>query len=287
MAAEPATGSTVRRILLGAHLRRLREAADITRENAGYLIRGSASKISRMELGRYSFKERDILDLLTLYGVTDEEKRHALLQLAREANAPGWWHKYSDVVPSWFQMYIGLEGAATLIRTYEIQLVPGLLQTPDYARAVTLRAHPNMPEEELERRVSLRTMRQRLLSRPDPPQLWAVVEEAALRRSLGGSEVMRGQLEHLVGCTKQPNITLQVMPIRSGGYAAEGGAFSILRFGEPGLADVVYLEQLTGSLYLDKRADVEQYLDAMNRLCVDGEPPEKTATILDKILQET
>lgn len=287
MAAEPETGSTVRRILLGAQLRRLREAADITREDAGYLIRSSGSKISRMELGRYSFKERDILDLLTLYGVTDDEERRALLRLTREANTPGWWHKYSDVVPSWFQVYIGLEGAATLIRTYEIQLVPGLLQTPHYVRAVALRAQPNMPKEELERRVSLRMMRQRVLARPDPPQLWAVVEEAALRRSLGGSEVMREQLEHLVACTKQPNITLQVVPIRSGGYAAEGGAFSILRFREPELSDVVYLEQLTGSLYVDKRADVEKYLDAMNRLCVDAEPPEKTATILDKILQET
>jgi transcriptional regulator with XRE-family HTH domain len=287
VAAEPETGSTVRRILLGAQLRRLREAADITREDAGYLIRSSGSKISRMELGRYSFKERDILDLLTLYGVTDDEERHALLRLTREANTPGWWHKYSDVVPSWFQVYIGLEGAATLIRTYEIQLVPGLLQTPHYVRAVALRAQPNMPKEELERRVSLRMMRQRVLARSDPPQLWAVVEEAALRRSLGGSEVMREQLEHLVACTKQPNITLQVAPIRSGGYAAEGGAFSILRFREPELSDVVYLEQLTGSLYVDKRADVEKYLDAINRLCVDAEPPAKTATILDEILQET
>lgn len=285
VAGELQTGSTVRRIMLGSQLRSLREAAGITREDAGYTIRSSGSKISRMELGRFSFKERDVLDLLTLYGVTDEQERAALLALAREANTPGWWHHYSDVLPNWFQVYVGLEGAATLIRTYEIQFVPGLLQTADYTRAVVLRAHPTMPDDELERRVSVRAMRQRALTRPEPAHLWAVIDEAVLRRPLGGREVMRAQLEHLVSCSKQPNITLQVMRF-GGGYAPEGGAFSILRFAESDLSDVVYIEQLTGAMYLDKRSDVDEHLDSMERLCVDSAPPEATPSILDRILEE-
>jgi hypothetical protein len=286
VAGELQTGSTVRRIMLGSQLRSLREAAEITREDAGYTIRASGSKISRMELGRFSFKERDVLDLLTLYGVTDEQERAALLALAREANTPGWWHRYSDVLPSWFQVYVGLEGAATLIRSYEIQFVPGLLQTAEYTRAVLLRAQPNMPTEELERRISLRMMRQRALSRPEPAHLWAVIDEGVLHRPLGGWDVMRDQLEHLVSCSKQPNITLQIMPF-GGGYAPEGGAFSILRFAESDLSDVVYIEQLTGAIYLDKPSDVDQHLDAMDRLCVDSAPPEDTPAILDRILEET
>ena len=284
--AELQTGTTVRRIMLGSQLRSLREAAGISREDAGYTIRGSGSKISRMELGRFSFKERDVLDLLTLYGVTDEQEREAVLALAREANAPGWWHRYSDVLPSWFQVYIGLEGEARLIRSYDIQFVPGLLQTADYTRAVVRRAHPSMPDEELERRVRLRMTRQHALTRPDPVRLWAVIDEGVLRRPLGGRETMRAQLEHLVSCCKQPNITLQVMRF-GGGYAPEGGAFSLLRFAEPELPDVVYMEQLAGAMYLDKRSDVDLHLDALDRLSVDSAAPEATPGILDQILRET
>lgn len=283
----PESGSTVRRILLGAQLRRLREAAGITREDAGYTIRASESKISRLELGRVGFKERDVVDLLTLYGVTDEAERDALLALAREANAPGWWHTFNDVLPSWFQVYVGLEGSASLIRTYEIQFVPGLLQTPDYARAITGTGQPGTPAEEIERKVGLRMTRQRLLSRPNPTRLWAVVDEAALRRPIGGPEVMRKQIAHLIDIAKQPNITLQVMPFRFGGHAAEGGAFSILRFPEPDLPDVIYIEQLTSALYLDKREDVDEYTDAMERLCVESQPPAATPKLLKTILHET
>ena len=284
--AELQTGTTVRRIMLGSQLRSLREAAGISREDAGYTIRGSGSKISRMELGRFSFKERDVLDLLTLYGVTDEQEREAVLALAREANAPGWWHRYSDVLPGWFQVYIGLEAEARLIRSYDIQFVPGLLQTAGYTRAVVRRAHPSMPDEELERRVRLRMTRQQALTRPDPVRLWAVIDEGVLRRPLGGRETMRAQLEHLVSCCKQPNITLQVMRF-GGGYAPEGGAFSLLRFAEPELPDVVYMEQLAGAMYLDKRSDVDLHLDALDRLSVDSAAPEATPGILDQILRET
>jgi hypothetical protein len=281
-----ASGPTVLRILLGSQLRRLREAKGVSRETAGWEIRASESKISRMELGRVGFKERDVADLLTLYGVTDVEERTALLALARQANSPGWWHRYGDVLPNWFQSYLGLESAASLIRSYEVQFVPGLLQTPDYARAVVLLGHGRAPNDEVERRVTLRMTRQQMLTRADPPQLWAVVDEAALRRPIGGRAVLRGQLESLIEATKLPNITLQVIPFHAGGHAAAGGAFTLLRFPDKELPDVVYMEQLTSALYLDKRDDVDAYAGAMERVCVEAEPPARTSEILEQLLRE-
>jgi transcriptional regulator with XRE-family HTH domain len=281
-----ASGPTVLRILLGSQLRKLREAKGVAREAAGYEIRASESKISRMELGRVGFKERDVADLLTLYGVTGEGEREALLALAREANNPGWWHRFGDVLPSWFQAYLGLESAAALIRTYEVQFIPGLLQTRDYARAVVLLGHGRAPNDEVERRVNLRMTRQNIFDRTDPPHLWAVVDEAALRRPIGGPEVMRGQVASLIEATKLPNIRIQVIPFQAGGHAAAGGAFSILRFPDQELPDVVYIEQLTSALYLDKRDDVDQYAAAMERVCVEAEPPDRTAEILERILRD-
>jgi len=283
--AQPGSGPTVLRILLGSQLRMLREVKGITREEAGYAIRASGSKISRMELGRVSFKERDVTDLLKLYGVDDDEAA-TLVELAIEANSPGWWHKYSDVLPDWFQVYVGLEEAASLIRLYEVQFVPGLLQTADYARAVVQLGQPGAAPEEIERRISLRLARQELLTKPGGPRLWAIVDEAALRRPIGGKEVMRAQLVQLLEATEQPQVTLQVMPFRSGGHAAEAGAFTIMRFPEPDLPDVVYLEQLTSALYLDKRDDVEKYTEVMERLSVEAESPERSVHILSGMLEE-
>lgn len=282
----PIGGPTVLRMLLGAHLRRLREAAGVTREDAGWEIRSSESKISRMELGRVGFKERDVEDLLTLYSLDDADERARLLALARDANTPGWWHRFGDVLPNWFQSYLGLEASASLIRTYEIQFVPGLLQTSDYARAVVLLGHGRAPRDEVERRVNLRVTRQDILRRQHPPQLWAVVDEAVLRRPIGGVAVMRGQLQALIEVTKLPNVRLQIVPFQVGGHAAAGGAFSILRFPEPDLPDVVYVEQLTSALYLDKRDDVERYVAAMESLCVDAEQPARTAEILEGALRD-
>ncbi|MFC8454233.1 helix-turn-helix domain-containing protein [Kitasatospora sp. NPDC057223] len=283
---QPGGGSMVRRILLGSQLRRLREGRGITREDAGYAIRASESKISRMELGRVSFKERDVADLLSLYGVTDGIEREALLGLVREANKSGWWHSYNDVLPGWFQTYVGLEEAATLIRTYEVQFVPGLLQSEEYARAVFGQSRPVISDEELERRVSLRLRRQKLLTDGNSPRLWAVIDEAALRRPVGGPKVMRGQLQYLIDIAEQPNVVIQVMPFRFGAHAGESGAFSILRFPEQDLADVVYLEQLTSALYLDKRDDVDAYIQVMERLCVDSLTPGQTIDLLASILAE-
>jgi transcriptional regulator with XRE-family HTH domain len=279
-------GPTVLRIVLGSQLRRLREQKQITCEEAGEAIRASHSKISRMELGRVRFRSRDVADLLTLYGVTDEEERKAMLSLADRANEPGWWHSYSDILPNWFEIYIGLEEAASRIRTYEVQFVPGLLQTEDYARAVTLLGHPSAPGHEVERRVGLRMRRQSLLEADDPAHLWAVVDEAVLRRPLGGKQVMRRQLEHLLELTELPNVTLQVVPFKRGGHAAAGGPFSILRFADRDLPDVVYLEQLTSALYLDKREDVDHYHMVMERLCIDAEPASEIQDTLTRILRD-
>ena len=283
--AQSGSGPTVLRILLGSQLRMLREVRGITREEAGYAIRASGSKISRMELGRVSFKERDVTDLLKLYGV-DEDEAATLVELAVQANTPGWWHKYSDVLPDWFQVYVGLEEAASLIRLYEVQFVPGLLQTADYARAVVRLGQPGAAPEEIERRISLRMGRQELLTKPGGPRLWAIVDEAALRRPIGGKEVMRAQLVQLIEATNEPQVTLQVMPFRSGGHAAEAGAFTIMRFPEADLPDVVYLEQLTSALYLDKRDDVEKYTEVMERLSVESESPERSVEILSGMLEE-
>jgi hypothetical protein len=280
-------GPTVLRMLLGAHLRRLREAQGVTREDAGWEIRSSESKISRMELGRVGFKERDVADLLTLYGVDDPEERTRLLALARDANNPGWWHRFGDVLPSWFHSYLGLEAAAALIRTYEVQFVPGLLQTAEYARAVVLLGHGRAKEDEIERRVELRLQRQQILTRADAPKLWMVVDEAALRRPIGGHDIMRAQLDALLEInTALPNVRLQVIPFNAGGHAAAGGAFTILRFPDDDLPDVVYIEQLTSALYLDKRDDVDLYAEAMERLCVEARPPTETAKILEDIRKE-
>jgi transcriptional regulator with XRE-family HTH domain len=282
----PRGSSTVLRIVLGAQLRRLREARHITLEQAGRTIRASHSKISRMELGRVGFRIRDVADLLTLYGVLDDAERGALLGLVEQANQPGWWHNYGDVLPSWFETYVGLEESASVIRNYEVQFVPGLLQSGDYARAVIRLGHADASEEEIRRRVGLRTARQRLLRAPEPPHLWAVLDEAVLRRPLGGPEVMRGQIDHILEAIELPNVTVQIAPFSIGGHAAAGGPFSILRFVQPDLPDIVYMEQLTSAVYLEKRDEVERYLEVMERLCIAAEPASETAAILTRIREE-
>ncbi|MFI1567791.1 helix-turn-helix domain-containing protein [Streptomyces sp. NPDC020490] len=272
-------------MLLGSQLRRLRESKGITREQAGYSIRASESKISRMELGRVSFKTRDVEDLLTLYGITDEAERTSLLSLAREANVAGWWHSYSDVLPSWFPTYVGLEGAASSIRAYEVQFVHGLLQTEAYARAVVERGMRGASEADIEKRVALRLERQKYLVAENAPEFHVVLDEAALRRPYGDREVMRGQLQHLIEISEQPNVRLQIMPFGFGGHSGESGAFTILSFPESDLSDVVYLEQLTSALYLDKNEDVTQYERALKELQQDSPGPGESRDLLRGLLQ--
>jgi len=279
-------GPTVQRMVLGTQLRRLREASGITREEAGDAIRASHAKISRLELGRVGFKERDLNDLLALYGLTDAQDRAPFLDLAWHANSPGWWQQYGDVLPSWFEIYLGLEQAATMISTYELQFVPGLLQTEEYARAVIMLGQHGGTREDVDRRTRLRMSRHDVLDKAEPPHLWAVVDEAALRRPLGERSAMRTQLEHLIEMNERPNVTLQVVPFHAGGHAAAGGPFTVLRFGEPDLPDIVYLEQLTSALYVDKRQDVDRYVAVMERLCVQAELPAQTADVLQRMIKE-
>ncbi len=280
-------GPTVLRILLGAQLRRLREAKRISLEEAGAVIRASHSKISRLETGRVGFKDRDVVDLLIFYGVTDEQEREALRALAARANAPGWWHDYSDILPHWFEDYVGLEEAAAQIRSYQVQFVPGLLQTGDYTRAVTQLGHPAASERELDRWVGLRLARQVVLTRPNSPNIWVVLDEAALRRPVGGRAVMRAQLKHLLDVAQRSSVTIQVIPFDAGGHAAAGGPFSILRFADYDLPDVVYLEQLTSALYLDKPEVVDSYLMVMERLCVAAVTPNASIKLIRDLLRES
>jgi transcriptional regulator with XRE-family HTH domain len=282
---EQSGAPTARRIVLGAQLRRLREAADISRADAGYAIRGSDSKISRMELGRVGFKERDVVDLLTMYGVTDEEERQVFLDMVRKSNERGWWHRYSGTMPNWFQDYVGLEESASLIQSYELQFVPGLMQTEDYIRAVVSHGRPELIDQEGERRVALRMQRQKILTRQGAPRVWAVVDESVLHRPIGGPRVLREQIEHLLELTRQPNVTLQILPYNMSGYAAEG-AFSILRFADPSLPDIVYIEHLSGALYLDRVEELEVYGRVIDRLAVDAETPDRSRQLLSKFRQE-
>ncbi len=227
-----------------------------------------------------------MVDLLTLYGVTSAEDRERFVTVARQANAPGWWRKYGDVLPNWFETYLGLEQAASVIRTYEPQLVPGLLQTEDYARALMLLRHLHVSVGEIERRVALRMARQAFLSQSGAPDLWVALDEAALRRPLGGQNVHRAQLQHLIEIAQLPNITLQIVPFDAGGHVAAGGPFTILRFSDPGLPDVVYLEQLTSAVYLDKKRDTADYLVIMDNLCLQAESPSGTMNLLHKVIEK-
>jgi hypothetical protein len=264
LSSEVISGPTVLRMLLGGQLRKLREAAGISPDTAGYEIRASRSKISRVEHGR-----------------------GRMLNLAKHANSQGWWSRYDDVMPDWFETYVGLEQATSLIRTYELQFVPGLFQTEEYARAVTVLGHRSAPAEEIERRVGLRLQRQQILTRPDAtPRVWAVLDESALRRPLGGRTVMSAQLSRLLELTDLPQVTLQVMPFDRGGHSAAGGSFSILRFAEPELPDIVYIEQLTGALYLDRLEEADHYREVMNSLSAEADTPAESARLLRALLNE-
>ncbi len=277
-------GVTVTRMMLGAELRRLREESGYTPQDAAAHIRASHAKISRMELGRVGFKPHDVADLLTLYGVSDEERRAAYLAVADRANARGWWSQDNDIIANWFEMYLRLEQEASVVRSYEVQFVHGLLQTEEYARAVIRTRFAAESTYEVDRRVQLRMNRQKILTQPGGPTLWAVTDEAALMRPVGSRSVMRGQIEHLLAMSDLPNVVLQLLPFRAGGHAAGGGPFTILRFAVPELPDVVYLEQLNSAVYIDKRPEVEEYLWIMEQLIVQAETPVRTRARLRELL---
>ncbi len=280
--ADAVGGPTVLRLLLGAQLRRLRESRGISAQEAARAIRGSESKISRMELGRNAVREIDIADLLTLYGITDKAEWEQMLLLASRANQPGWWHRYHDVLPGWFQAYMGLEESAQSIRTYDAQFMPALLQTEDYAAAVLALGDYSL--DEAERLIVLLKERQRRFA-VGGTRLWAIIDEVVLRRPLGGWGVLRAQLECLRDACRQPSLTLQVTPFPELSYAAPG-SFSILRFADADMPDMVYAEQLTSATYIDKRAEVERYLLAMERLSVVSASPAESLDLITGILTD-
>ncbi len=279
-------GPTAARLLLGARLRRLRENAGIDRDTAGEAIRASGAKIRRLENGGSGFKRRDVADLLTLYGVTDAADRAVLMELVGQANAPGWWHEYADLVPSWFEPFLGLEQSARVIRTWELQFVPGLRQTPEYARAVIAHGHPGAPAGEIERRVALRMRRQRILVSPGAAKLWAVIDEGALRRRVGGRATMSRQLAHLVEMAALPNVTVQVMPLDAPHNPSARRPATVLRSAADIVPDVVYCEQLGGGLYFDKPADTSRFWDVLNWLGVNAAPPRETPAILRRLMAD-
>lgn len=249
---------TVLRRRLGIELRKYREAAGMTGDGVAEHLEWSSTKVSRIETGRVKVHHGDVRDLIDLYGVEDEEARGTLISLARQTGKKGWWHTYEDALPSWFDVYVGLEDAATSILQYQGLLVDGLLQTEHYARALIEAMRVDDTAEEVERRVALRMARQEVLTKEGASKFWFVLDEGALRRPVGNRGVMRLQLEHLLGVSEQPNVTLQVLPFEAGAYAAMGFPFTILDFGgdDPGIA---YVESLTSAQYLERAEDVERY----------------------------
>ncbi|WIY04772.1 helix-turn-helix transcriptional regulator [Amycolatopsis mongoliensis] len=280
-AGEQNIGPTARRMILGSQLRRLREEAGITRQQAGYNIRGSESKISRLELGRVGFKERDVTDLLTMYGVEDATERQTFLDMVKQSNEPGWWRRFGDTMPNWFTDLVGLEEAAARIQIWEPLYVSGLLQIEGYARAIFSHGRPEMADERVDQLVALRMRRQKMFSRPDAPRVWMVLDESVLHRPIGGMKVLKQQIEYLLEMSALPHVSVQILPFSRSGLSAEH-AFSLLRFGEPELPNIAYVEYLTGAHYIEKREEIEKYSRALDMLAVDSETPERSRALLAK-----
>jgi transcriptional regulator with XRE-family HTH domain len=276
---------TVRRRRLALELRRLREAARLTCEEVAEHLECSASKISRVETGRVSVSPRDVRDMLELYNVPAQQ-RDSLVQLARDSRQKGWWHAYSDTIHPQFATYVGLESAASEIRVYEVNLMPGLLQTEDYARTIIKAGTMHGSQEDVERQVSLRMARQPALTRAEPPMLWTVLDEAALRRWVGGTELMRAQLEHVLELSSLKNVAMQVIPFGAGAHPGMGRPFVILGFPERIDTDVVYLEDLTSAFYLEDVEEVDRYNVFFNHLRATALSFEDSAALVTSVLKE-
>ncbi|GGZ26510.1 helix-turn-helix domain-containing protein [Streptomyces poonensis] len=273
---------SVLRMILGRQLEGMRGRAGLTYEEAGAAIGVSHSTIRRMESAKVArLRLADVEKLLQVYGVGDRQEIDTFLESVREANKRGWWHAYRDVLPEWFAAYLSLEQAALHIRAYEAQFVPGLLQTEAYARAQLSAGNPHAPTETTERGVALRMRRQELLSRPAPPRLWVVLDETVLRWPVGGSEVMRAQVDHLIEVSRLPHVTVQVMPFGNGPHPAlRSGAFHLFRFRAPELPDIVYRGGLTGAVYLDRADEVMAHREALDRLSAQAAPARRTEDVL-------
>lgn len=272
---------TVGQVVLGRRLQELREAAGVKREEAAQVLRVAPATVRRMEMAEVALKVPYVQVLLTTYGVPEEETA-AFVALTEEANQPGWWQRFHDVLPEWFSLYVSLEGAAGLIRSYEPHFVPGLLQTEEYARAVMEAGTIGQTgPETIERHVSLRMARQGLLERDNPPHLWVIMDETVLRRPVSiHGEVMREQLDKLLEFGERDRITLQVAEFDNGPHPGTYAPFSLFRFTEPELPDMVFTEYLTGALYLDSRAEVSAHLEVLDHMTAHAASAQRTKKIL-------
>ncbi|WP_416967273.1 helix-turn-helix domain-containing protein [Streptomyces sp. 4F14] len=284
--SEPRSAPTVGQVVLGRRLLDLRERAGLKREEAAKVLRVAPATIRRMENAEVALKIPYLQLLLKAYGVVEEEAA-GFVRLAEDANRPGWWQRYHDVLPGWFSMHVSLEGAAALIRQYEPHFVPGLLQTEDYARAVLISgAIAQTRPEDIDRLVALRMRRQDLLTRADAPRMWVVMDETVLRRTVGGPEVMRAQIDRLLDAAKLPNVVLQIAPFANGPHPGTYGPFVLFRFAMPELPDMVYSEYLTGAVYLDAREEVATHLEVMDRMAAQAATAHRTKEILRDLRKE-
>ncbi|MFC8127556.1 helix-turn-helix domain-containing protein [Streptomyces sp. NPDC057302] len=284
--SEPRSAPTVGQVVLGRRLQDLRERAGLKREEAARILRVAPATVRRMEMAEVALKIPYLQLLLKSYGVADDEA-DAFVTLAEEANKPGWWQRFHDILPGWFSMYVSLEGAAALIRSYEPHFVPGLLQTEEYARGVMRSgAIGQTNPDDIERYVALRMERQSLLTREDAPRVWIVMDETALRRPVGGPDVMREQIDKLLEAVELPHVTLQVAPFAAGPHPGTYGPFVLFRFAMAELPDMVYSEYLTGAVYLDARTEVATHLEVMDRMAAQAATAQRTKELLRDLRKE-
>jgi transcriptional regulator with XRE-family HTH domain len=284
----PARSSpTVKRRRLAAELRRYRDQAGLTIDEVAERLEWSTAKISRIENARVSVLPRDVKFLLGVYGLSDRDQTwDVLLTLARESRQKGWWHQYGEAVPEWFEVYVGLEAEAATISGYDAEFVPGLLQTEEYARAVHRASLIRATDDEIEQRVRMRMARQELLTSDDAPQVWLVLNEAVIRRTVGGRATMHGQLTQLISAASLPNMTLQVVPFSVGAHPAMDGSFSILSFPEPADPNIVYFEYHTGALYLEKTSEVSRYKLMIDHLRAAAQPVDTSRALIARVAEE-
>ena len=279
-------GPTVRRRRLGSELRRLREDHSIKLEEVAERLGVAASTLSRIETGKAPTKSVYLTAMLEMYGVTDPAQRQVLVDMAREGHRKGWWSVYDDVLPTGFGIYVGLEAEAAGVRSFEGEVIHGLFQTPDYARAILREVQVKDSDEQIERLVDLRMKRQDSLERNPPLDVWLILDESVVRRTIGGDGVMRGQLARLVEASRKPNVTLQVLPFTSGSHAGLRGSFSILEFPERADSDVAYVESVAGIIYLEKEREVKHCAEAFDRLRAAALSPGQSTDLIVEAAKE-
>jgi transcriptional regulator with XRE-family HTH domain len=274
------SGPTVRRRQLMVELKRLREAAGLSQEAVADQLDWHPTKLMRIETGRTAPHPNDVRLMVEVYGMTDRDQVQALVKLARDARQRGWWYSYRDILLNRYDFFIGLESEAASIRWYELAMIPGLLQTEDYAQALIRGGPQELGPEDVERRVEVRMTRQHLLARENRPHIWAILDESVVRRVVGGSAVMHAQVKHLIAVAEQGRTTIQIVPYGAGPHPGLAGPFIILGFDEPSEPDVVYLETVGGNLYVDKSEEVRLFATAFDHLRAVALSPDDTRAML-------